>query len=62
MNYQNNDWVYVEWPTNNLGDELFELATHEKTMRDTKKAESVDNSTTVENFRYFGNPRFSKWD
>ena len=38
MNYQNNDWVYVEWPTNNLGNELFELATHEKTMKDTKRA------------------------
>ena len=27
------DWCYVEWPTNNLGDELFELDERHKESR-----------------------------
>ena len=41
INYQNNDWV--EWPTNNFGDELFELAVREKKTRDTKVVEKFIN-------------------
>jgi hypothetical protein len=52
LNYQNNDWVYVEWPTNNFGDELFELAVREKTTRDTKRAESVDKGGNMDGFSY----------
>ena len=50
MNYQNNDWVYVEWPTNNLGDELFELATREKTTRDTREPSPLTKEETWMDF------------
>jgi len=33
----------VEWPTNNFGDELFELAVREKKTRDTKVVEKFIN-------------------
>jgi hypothetical protein len=32
MNYQNNEWTYVEWPTNNLGDEDSQVCTRGKIM------------------------------